>query len=64
MTYEGLMSAKTKEVITLSAQIEVEIKRVGELGVEITEAADDVEDTKAALAENGRRSRLPEQRSW
>ena len=43
---------RKQEVNALSAQIEVEIKRVGELGVEITEAADDLEDTKAALAQD------------
>merc|ERR1719382_1654308 len=50
--YEGLMAAKTKEVITLTAQIEAEMKRIGELGVEIATMENDLEDTQAALAED------------
>jgi len=48
--YEELMAAKKKEVETLQAQIESKMKRVGELGVEIAEWANDLEDTKEALA--------------
>ena len=33
--YAGLMSAKTKEVNALAAQIEVEINPIGEISVEI-----------------------------
>lgn len=51
-TYEALMAAKKKEVAALSAQIEEEIKRVGDLGVEIAGMANDLEDTKEALAED------------
>ena len=47
------MSTKTKEANALAAKIEAEIKREGELGMEITEAPDDLEDTKAALGEDG-----------
>jgi len=50
--YEALMSSKTKEVNTLQAQIEEEMTRSGELGVAVTEAYNDVEDTKEALAED------------
>ena len=50
--YEGLMAAKTKEVNALTAQIEVEMKRVGELGVEIAVAANDLEETTASLGED------------
>merc|ERR1719171_649806 len=51
-TYEALMAAKKKEVAALSAQIEEEIKRIGELGVEIAGMSNDLEDTKEALAED------------
>ena len=48
--YEGLMTVKIKEVNAFTAQIEVEVKRVGERGVENAVAANDLEDTKASLA--------------
>jgi len=48
-TYEELMAAKKKEVATLQAQIEDKMTRVGELGVQIAEMGNDVEDTKQAL---------------
>ena len=51
-SYEGLMAAKTKEVNTLQAQIEQEMTRSGELGVSLTEQANDLEDTKEAVAED------------
>merc|ERR1719428_1607029 len=50
--YEALMEAKTKEVNTLQAQIEEEMTRSGELGVSITEVANEIEDTEQALAED------------
>merc|ERR1719183_787456 len=49
-TYDGLMSAKTKEVATLQKQIEAELKRVGELEVATTDAKNDLEETQDALA--------------
>jgi chromosome segregation ATPase len=51
-TYEALMAAKTKEVETLQAQLEAEMTRAGELGVEITTMENDLEDTEEALAED------------
>jgi uncharacterized coiled-coil DUF342 family protein len=48
--YEALMAAKTKESETLQAQIEEEMKRVGELKVQIAEQENDLEDTKETLA--------------
>jgi len=51
-TYEGLMAAKTKEVNTLTAQIEEETMRVGELGVEVATTINDLEDTKEGLEED------------
>merc|ERR1719284_2136267 len=46
------MAAKTKEVNTLQAQIESEMTRSGELGVTVTEVANEIEDTEEALAED------------
>jgi hypothetical protein len=46
------MKAKKEEVAALSAQIEAEITRVGELGVEIAGMENDLEETKEALAED------------
>merc|ERR1719159_2056106 len=51
-SYEALMAAKTKEVNTLQAQIEDEMTRSGELGVSLTEVANEIEDTEEALAED------------
>merc|ERR1719245_1389422 len=51
-TYEEMMSAKTKEVNTLTAQIEEEMLRLGELNVLLGEDGNDLEETKDALAED------------
>jgi len=51
--YESLMSAKKKEVEALSAQIEEEMSRIGELGVEIAGMKNDLENTSEAVEANG-----------
>jgi len=51
-TYEDLMKAKTKEVNALTAQIEEDTMRVGELGVEVTSQKNDLEATKEQLGED------------
>jgi len=51
-TFEALMAAKKKELATLQVQIENEMARIGNLGVEIASMANDLEDTKAALTED------------
>merc|ERR1719188_2492213 len=48
--YEGLMQAKKKEISTLQAQIEDEMNRIGDLGVELAAMNNDLEDTQEALA--------------
>merc|ERR1712217_126411 len=48
--YDGLMAAKTKEVNTLTSQIESELQRIGELGVNVAQMQNDLEDTKESLA--------------
>jgi len=50
--YEGLMAAKKQEVATLQEQIEVEMTRVGNLGVEIAQMKNDLEDTSEALTQD------------
>merc|ERR1719400_2058532 len=51
-THEALIAAKTKEVEALTAQIEKEQTRIGDLGVEIAGMENDVEDTTQSLAED------------
>merc|ERR1719266_3085263 len=51
-SYDALMEAKTKEVDALTAQIEKEQTRIGDLGVEIAGMENDLEDTTASLAED------------
>jgi septal ring factor EnvC (AmiA/AmiB activator) len=47
--YEGLMAAKTKEVVALSAAIESKLKKSAELGVSIAQMKNDLTDTEEAL---------------
>ncbi|CAK0840970.1 unnamed protein product [Prorocentrum cordatum] len=51
-TFEEMMAAKTKEVNTLTAQIEEEMMRLGELNVLLAEDDNDLEETKDTLAED------------
>merc|ERR1719421_1398634 len=46
------MAAKKKEIEALTKAIEEKLVRVGELGVEIAEMKNDLEDTQEALAED------------
>merc|ERR1719401_3289825 len=48
--YSGLMGAKTKEVSTLTAQIETEMSRIGELSVGVAGMQNDLEDSQESLA--------------
>jgi len=50
--YEGLMSAKTKEVKALSQSIETKTTRLGETGTGLVEMKEDLDDTKKALEED------------
>merc|ERR1719387_1249703 len=50
--YEGLMEAKQKEVDALTKAIEEKIKRIGELGIEIVNLKEDLDDTTAAFMED------------
>merc|ERR1719517_66805 len=51
-TFDEMMAAKTKEVNTLTAQIEEEMMRIGELNVLLGEDGNDLEETKETLAED------------
>merc|ERR1719163_1270366 len=50
--YEELMAAKTKEVEELTKMIEEKLTRIGELGVEIVNMKEDLDDTMKALMED------------
>merc|ERR1719220_1600336 len=49
-SYEGLMTAKKKEVEALSAAIEKKLERQGQIAVEIAKIKNDIGDTAEALA--------------
>jgi septal ring factor EnvC (AmiA/AmiB activator) len=50
--FEGLKTAKAKEIQALTEAIESKMTRVGELGVKVAEQTNDLEDTKEDLAES------------
>merc|ERR1719387_1015045 len=50
--YEALMEAKQKEVDALTKAIEEKLKRVGELGVELVNLKEDLDDTSGSLADD------------
>jgi septal ring factor EnvC (AmiA/AmiB activator) len=50
--YEALMAAKTKELASLQKSIEDKTERIGQVGVDLVNFADDLDDTKKALAED------------
>merc|ERR1719313_3047239 len=50
--YEELMVAKQKEVDSLTAAIEEKTKRVGEVGIELVNLKEDLDDTSEQLAED------------
>merc|ERR1719326_2111804 len=50
--YEGLMEAKQKEVDAATKAIEEKIKRIGELGIEIVNLKEDLDDTTESYVED------------
>merc|ERR1719282_202195 len=50
--YKELMAAKAKEVEALQKQIEEKISRLGEVGVDLVNLAEELDDTKKSLAED------------
>merc|ERR1712079_57813 len=51
-SYDSLMAAKGKEVDALTAQIEEEQTRIGNLGVEIAGMENDIEDTEQSIGDD------------
>merc|ERR1719272_517248 len=51
-SFESLVASKKKEIDALTKAIESKTMRVGELGVKIAQAENDLEDTKEGLAED------------
>merc|ERR1719329_711981 len=51
-SFESLEASKKKEIDALTKAIESKTMRVGELGVKLAEAENDLEDTKEGLAED------------
>jgi len=50
--YDSLMAAKTKESEALTKEVETKIARVGETGVNLVNAQEDLEDSTKSLAED------------
>jgi len=51
-SFNGLIAAKTKEINTLTKEIETKTARVGELGVELVTQKEDLDDTSKSFAED------------
>merc|ERR1719378_372970 len=51
-TFEEMMAAKTKEIDALSAAVEAKLTRLGEVGVEIVNMKEDLDDTQKSLGED------------
>merc|ERR1719183_2031146 len=51
-SFESLVASKKKEIDALTKSIESKTARVGELGVKLAQAENDLEDTKEGLAED------------
>jgi len=50
--YKGLMVAKKKEIEALQKSIETKLARIGEMGVEVVNMMEDLDDTKKSLEED------------
>merc|ERR1719356_2313009 len=50
--FDGLMSAKTKEINALTKSIESKIAKIGELGVQLVTEKEDLDDTTKSLTED------------
>jgi len=51
-SFAGLMAAKEKEIAAAGSAIEKKTKRVGEVGIEIVNLKEDLDDTSKSLAED------------
>merc|ERR1719281_1195857 len=50
--FDALMSAKAKEIATLTTSIETKTSKIGELGVELVSLKEDLDDTTKSLMED------------
>jgi len=50
--FNGLVAAKTKEINALTKEIETKTARIGELGVQLVQEKEDLDDTSKSLAED------------
>lgn len=50
--FDSLVDAKTKEADALTAMVESKTERLGEVGVDMVNLAQDIDDTRTALAED------------
>merc|ERR1719262_1498867 len=50
--FNGLVAAKTKEINSLTKEVETKTARIGELGVELVTQKEDLDDTTKALAKD------------
>merc|ERR1719240_2271106 len=50
--FDGLVASKKKEIVALTKAIESKTMRIGELGVQIAQMENDLEDTQEGLAED------------
>merc|ERR1740121_39364 len=51
-SYDGLVKAKSAEMVALTATIEGKSKRIGQVGVDIVNMQEDLDDTQAALLQD------------
>merc|ERR1719379_2333014 len=51
-SFDEMMAAKTKEIEALTAAVEAKLTRLGEVGVEIVNMKEDLDDTKKSLEED------------
>merc|ERR1719440_573467 len=51
-SFDSLVASKKKEIVALTKAIETKSARIGELGVQIAQEENDLEDTQEALAED------------
>merc|ERR1740121_499276 len=51
-SYDGLVEAKSAEMVALTATVEGKSKKIGQLGVDIVNMQEDLDDTQAALLQD------------
>merc|ERR1719316_1748159 len=51
-SYDEMMAAKAKEIEALTAAVEAKLTRLGEVGVEIVNMKEDLDDTTKSLEED------------